>query len=133
MLALWLAAIVGLAAVFWTWNRALPRIAGKDLLVRAGLVGVFAPLYLGVLYRWPVQVSSDEEQIVTDTKVRGVIEPEALPSFSASPPFALFVRRDAWERFASATLAAKYPQGRIRNITPPGNLVVFEIRLFEVR
>ena len=65
MLVLWLAAIVGLAAVFWTWNRALPRIARKDLLVGAGLVGVFAPLYLGAIYRWPVQVSSDEEQIVT--------------------------------------------------------------------
>jgi hypothetical protein len=65
MLVLWLAAIVGLAAAFWTWNRALPRIARKDLLVGAGVVGVFAPLYLGALYRWPVQVSSDEEQIVT--------------------------------------------------------------------
>ena len=65
MLVLWLAAIVGLAAVFWTWNRALPRIASKDLLVASGLVLGFAPLYVGALYRWPVQVSSDEEQIVT--------------------------------------------------------------------
>jgi hypothetical protein len=65
MLVLWLAALVALAAVFWTWNRALPRIARNDLLVGAGLVLVFAPLYLGALYRWPVQVSSDEEQIVT--------------------------------------------------------------------
>ena len=65
MLVLWLAAIVGLAVAFWTWNRALPRIATQDLLVGAGLVAVFAPLYVAALYRWPVQVSSDEEQIVT--------------------------------------------------------------------
>jgi Dolichyl-phosphate-mannose-protein mannosyltransferase len=68
MLVLWLAALVALAAIFWTWNRALPRIARKDLLVGAGLVGVFAPLYLAALYRWPVQVSSDEEQIVTASR-----------------------------------------------------------------
>jgi Dolichyl-phosphate-mannose-protein mannosyltransferase len=68
MLVLWLAALVALAAVFWTWNRALPRIARIDLLVGAGLVGVFAPLYLAALYRWPVQVSSDEEQIVTASR-----------------------------------------------------------------
>jgi hypothetical protein len=61
-----------------------------------------------------------------DTKVRGVIEPAQLPSFAESPPFALFARRDAWERFA-APLAEKYPRGRIRNITPPGDLVVFEV------
>jgi dolichyl-phosphate-mannose-protein mannosyltransferase len=65
MLVLWLAALVALAAIFWSWNRALPRIARNDLLVAVGLVGVFAPLYLAALYRWPVQVSSDEEQIVT--------------------------------------------------------------------
>jgi hypothetical protein len=68
MLVLWLAALVALAAVFWIWNRALPRIARIDLLVGAGLVGVFAPLYLAALYRWPVQVSSDEEQIVTASR-----------------------------------------------------------------
>jgi hypothetical protein len=61
-----------------------------------------------------------------DTKVRGVVEPEQLPSFAESPPFAIFVRRDAWERFA-APLAEKYPRGRIRNVTPPGDLVVFEV------
>ena len=65
MLVLWLGALVALSVVFWTWNRALPRIARKDLVVGAGVVGVFAPLYLGAIYRWPVQVSSDEEQIVT--------------------------------------------------------------------
>ena len=65
MLVLWLAALVVLAAIFWTWNRALPHIARADLLVGAGVVGVFSPLYLGALYRWPVQVSSDEEQIVS--------------------------------------------------------------------
>ena len=68
MLVLWLAALVALAAIFWTWNRALPRIARNDLLVGAGLVLVFAPLYLAALYRWPVQVSSDEEQIVTASR-----------------------------------------------------------------
>jgi hypothetical protein len=65
MLVLWLAALVALSAVFWSMNRALPRIARKDLLVSVGLVLALAPLYLVALYRWPVQVSSDEEQIIT--------------------------------------------------------------------
>ena len=65
MLVLWLAALLALSAVFWSMNRALPRIARKDLLVPVGLVVALAPLFVGALYRWPVQVSSDEEQIIT--------------------------------------------------------------------
>ena len=65
MLLLWLGALVVLSAVFWSLNRALPRVAARELVVPAGLVAVFAPLYLAAIYRWPVQVSSDEEQIVT--------------------------------------------------------------------
>jgi Dolichyl-phosphate-mannose-protein mannosyltransferase len=60
MLWLWLAALVVLSVAFWLRSRALPRIALADVGIAAGLVAVAAPLYLLVLSRWPVQVSSDE-------------------------------------------------------------------------
>jgi hypothetical protein len=60
MLWLWLAALVVLSVAFWMRSRALPRIARADVGIAAGLVAVAAPLYLLVLSRWPVQVSSDE-------------------------------------------------------------------------
>ena len=101
MLFLWLGALVSLAAVFWTWNRALPRIARKDLLVGAGLVAVFAPLYLAVIYRWPVQVSSDEEQIVTAARNAAHdegLDPLGLSTYLNRPALLLV----AWGRLGEA-------------------------------
>jgi hypothetical protein len=64
MLLLWLTGLVALSFYFWSRSRALPRIAFGDMLAPAGLVLLFAPLYLIALYRWPVQVSSDEVEII---------------------------------------------------------------------
>jgi dolichyl-phosphate-mannose-protein mannosyltransferase len=55
-----------------------------------------------------------------------VIDPHALTQFSAAPPFALLMRREAWEP-AAAQLADRYPRGRIRNVSPDGTRVVFEV------
>ena len=55
-----------------------------------------------------------------------VIDPPALAQFSAAPPFALLMRRKVWEPAASQ-LADRYPRGRIRNVSPDGTRVVFEV------
>jgi hypothetical protein len=64
MLLLWFAALLTLGVSFWSRSSALPRIARYDLVVPALLMLAFAPLYLAGLYRWPVQVSSDEQAIL---------------------------------------------------------------------
>ncbi len=61
------------------------------------------------------------------TQVQTSVDPSQLASFSASPPFALFMRRRAWSSSA-VFLAGRYPQGRLRNIVPEGTHVVFEVR-----
>jgi hypothetical protein len=55
-----------------------------------------------------------------------VVDPHALTQFSAAPPFALLMRREAWQP-AAAQLADRYPRGRIRNVSPDGARVVFEV------
>jgi Dolichyl-phosphate-mannose-protein mannosyltransferase len=64
MLLLWLTALVALSFSFWSGSRTLPRITLGDVLAPAGLLLLLAPLYLLALYRWPVQVSSDEVEII---------------------------------------------------------------------
>jgi hypothetical protein len=64
MLLLWIAGLVGLSFFFWSRSQVLPRIARGDLLASVGAALAFAPLYLLALYRWPVQVSSDEVTII---------------------------------------------------------------------
>lgn len=54
------------------------------------------------------------------------VDPAVLANFNAAPPFALFMRRSTWGP-VSATLADRYPRGRIRNITPDGERVVLEV------
>ncbi len=63
MLLIWFVALAALSVYLWSRSPVLPRIARGDLLVGAGLAAVFAPLYLVALFRWPVQVNSDEVAI----------------------------------------------------------------------
>ena len=64
MLWIWLAALLVLSVAFWLRSRTLPRIALADVGIAAGLVALAAPLYLLFLWRWPVQVSSDEPALM---------------------------------------------------------------------
>lgn len=54
------------------------------------------------------------------------VDPQALLQFTAAPPFALFMRREVWQPVATQ-LADRYPRGRIRNVSPDGTRVVFEV------
>ena len=60
------------------------------------------------------------------TQVGPVVDPVGLPSFTAAPPFALFMMRYSWNS-VSTTLADRYPRGRLRNVTPDGTRVVLEV------
>jgi dolichyl-phosphate-mannose-protein mannosyltransferase len=64
MLWLWLSSLVVASVGFGARSRVLPRIAAVEPLFAGGAVAVCAPLYLLALYRWPVQVSSDEIAIM---------------------------------------------------------------------
>jgi Dolichyl-phosphate-mannose-protein mannosyltransferase len=64
MLWLWLAALVVLSVAFWVRSRPLPRIALADVGIAGGLIVLVSPLYLLALFRWPVQVSSDETTVL---------------------------------------------------------------------
>jgi len=61
------------------------------------------------------------------TQVVGAVNPGAdLASFSAAPPFSLFMTRYSWE-LAAGPLADRYPRGRIRDVSPDGTFVALEV------
>jgi hypothetical protein len=94
MLLFWVAALVTLGVAFWGRSAALPRIAVYDLVAPALLVLAFAPLYLLALYRWPVQVSSDEVAVMwaSRTYADGTPNVDLLgPSDYLGRPTLLFV------------------------------------------
>ena len=64
MLWLWLIAPVVAAVGFGLRARVWPRIAALDVGLAVLAAAVCSPLYLIELYRWPVQVSSDEIAIM---------------------------------------------------------------------
>jgi 4-amino-4-deoxy-L-arabinose transferase-like glycosyltransferase len=61
-----------------------------------------------------------------DSQVGEPIDPNGLAAFNARPPFALFMRREAWEH-SSEQLADRYPSALLRNITADGSRVVLEV------
>ena len=93
MLVLWLAGLGLLCAAFARDGERAARPARGDLLAAAGLVAAFAPLYLARVYRWPVQVSSDEVSVMTSAErwagVDGV-DPFGVSDYLGHPA-ALFV------------------------------------------
>jgi hypothetical protein len=95
MLWAWLASLALLAAFFGSRSRAVPRIARLDVAVAPALALLFSPLYLLALYRWPVQVSSDEVAVLNvsrDYGMRHHVDLFGLSEYLARPAL-LFV---AW-------------------------------------
>ena len=68
MVVLWLAGLALLACGLVMAGERAPRLSRADVLACAGLVVVFAPLYLARTYGRPVQVNSDEVSIMTNAK-----------------------------------------------------------------
>jgi hypothetical protein len=60
------------------------------------------------------------------TQVGPPVDPVGLRTFTAAPPFALFMTRETWQS-AARPLADRYPRGRIRNVTPDGTRVVLDV------
>jgi hypothetical protein len=58
--------------------------------------------------------------------VQPAVDPSTLKTFAAAPPFVLFMRREAWQLFAT-DLAARFPRGMIRNVTPDGSRVALVV------
>jgi hypothetical protein len=88
MLWLWLAGLVLLGVFFGARSRALPRFVRLDLAIPPTLALLFAPLYLALLYRWPVQVSSDEVVVMQASKDYGsAVNPDlfGLSTYLARP------------------------------------------------
>jgi hypothetical protein len=82
MLLLWLAGLTALLLAFWVLSGPLPRLARLDLVAAAGVALAAAPLYLSALYRWPVQVGSDEQAILLVS--RNYAEAEDVDPFGVS-------------------------------------------------
>lgn len=93
MLVLWLAGLALPCAAFATARERAARPGRADLLAAAGLAAAFAPLYLARVYRWPVQVSSDEVSVMTNAErwagMHGV-DPFGVSDYLGHPA-ALFV------------------------------------------
>ena len=58
--------------------------------------------------------------------LRDSVGADELGSLRPQPPFSLFLRRELLG-VAESDLRARYPDGRVRNVTPTGELVVFEV------
>jgi hypothetical protein len=60
-----------------------------------------------------------------DGEVGGIVSRERVASFTAEPPFSLFMSRQLWLE-KGRPLLKRYPDARLRDVTPDGRLVVLE-------
>jgi Dolichyl-phosphate-mannose-protein mannosyltransferase len=101
MLLIWFVALAALSIYFGSRSRTMPRIARADLLLGAGLVVVFAPLYVLKLYSWPVQVNGDEVAIpnFTESQLHPVpnVDPFGISTYFSRPEL-LFL---AWAKLGN--------------------------------
>lgn len=63
----------------------------------------------------------------SQAQLRQVVPSSVLDSLRPQPPFGLLMSR-AFLNVAQPSLVDRYPGGRVRNVTPSGQLVVFEVR-----
>ena len=100
MLWLWLSGLAIAAVGFATRAQTWPRVSAIEPLLALGAAALCAPLYLIALYRWPVQVSSDELAVMGATRdyahVHGV-DPFG-PSTYLTRPALLFI---AWGKLGN--------------------------------
>jgi 4-amino-4-deoxy-L-arabinose transferase-like glycosyltransferase len=101
MLLLWLGALAALSVSFWSISAALPRIAVSDLVTAGLLMVAFVPLYLVAIYRWPVQVSSDEQAILQVSRQysdAGGVDPFGVSTYLGRPTllFLFWGRAGEW-------------------------------------
>ena len=88
MLALWVASFVTLTVYFWSRSAPAPRFPRREVVVPPALMLAFAPLYLALVHRWPVQVSSDETAIMDVARQYAVqpnVDPFGLSTYLARP------------------------------------------------
>ncbi len=97
MLLFWLGALALGSVWLWSLSRDLPHIGLADFAAAAGLAIAFAPLYLISLYRYPLQVSSDEVAVIGVSRFyadAGHVDPFGV-SYYLGRPTMLFL---AWGR-----------------------------------
>ena len=68
----------------------------------------------------------DWTRLTSKAELRGSVPPNELDALNPQPPFALLMS-SALLKVAQPGLDARYPSGRVRNIVPSGQLVVFEV------
>lgn len=108
MLLLWLAAVAGLGLFFASRSRALPRIALADVVLPGILVAALSPLYVVALYRWPVQVSSDEISVTTTVRRYAAmdnVDPFGLTDYLGHPALLFLFLGRVGEAFGGIDLA----------------------------
>jgi hypothetical protein len=78
------------------------------------------------VWGWPSIWEERMRAFAHDEQVGEVVSPAKVAEFRPRAPFALFLSKALWEREGRA-LHARYRTGRIRNVTPDGRLVVFDV------
>jgi hypothetical protein len=79
-------------------------------------------LRVGNQYWWRWWLS----QFSPGVGLRDTVGTYELRSFHPQPPFSLLMSRE-FLNVAEPELAVRYPHGRVRNVMPTGQLVVFEV------
>lgn len=68
IVVVWFVGLLLIATQLFATSGRVGPVAGRDVLAPLVLMLAFAPLYLGRLYAWPVQVSSDEVAVMDFAK-----------------------------------------------------------------
>lgn len=75
---------------------------------------------------WPSMWTDWMRMFAHDDQVTAVISPTRVAGFRSAQPFAIFMNRRLWTERA-APLRRRYPSGRLHDVMPDGQLVVFDV------